>query len=570
MLRIKTVDFKPFLFFSLYAIILVFPSIGVFELFDWDEINFAESSREMMVSNNFFNVMINFEPFHEKPPLYFWFQVLSMKIFGIGSFAARFPNAVLSIISPIILFNVGSRLKNKTFGWIWSLIFLSGLLPNIYFRTGIIDPCFNLFIFLSIYFFFQSIWSAKFKNTFLSGLFSGLAILAKGPVGLLLVILSCSIYCLSTGRKIGLKQTFIFCLTVVIVSSPWFLVELFNKGPWFLVEFVQYQLELFLQPVAGHHQPIYYHFIVLLFGCIPFSFFALKNLFKDSKSNLLFEKMMRICFWTVLILFTIVSTKIVHYSSMAYIPLSFLGSLEIYKIAKGKRMSNVLQSLLFFSSSVIALILSLIIYFLIYRKDVIMNQSNNSQLITLLKLDLVWEGWEWAIPLIIALAGLLWIIKIKFQTLKYLAIYSVLIGLAFSLISFFIIPKVEFAVQGTLISFYKDISKEKKYITTLGFKSYAHYFYSKVDQLNKEDKLYQKKLDILKKYFSANSLNDLNRSQKNRFNGYVLKWLINGDIDRTVYFITKKSKPILLLKNAKNLELIKDYAGYQFYKRELK
>ena len=54
-------------------------------MFDWDEINFAESSREMLVSSNFSQVMINFEPFHEKPPLFFWLQVLSMKIFGIGS-----------------------------------------------------------------------------------------------------------------------------------------------------------------------------------------------------------------------------------------------------------------------------------------------------------------------------------------------------------------------------------------------------------------------------------------------------------------------------------------------------
>ena len=48
--------------------------------------------------------------------------------------------------------------------------------------------------------------------------------------------------------------------------------------------------------------------------------------------------MMRICFWTVLVLFTFVTTKIIHYSSMAYVPLSFLGSIEIYKIINGKSL----------------------------------------------------------------------------------------------------------------------------------------------------------------------------------------------------------------------------------------
>ena len=566
----KKVDYKPFLFFSIYTIILVFPSVGCFNLFDWDEINFAESSREMIVSNNFFQVMINFEPFHEKPPLYFWLQVISMKIFGVSSFSARLPNAVLCIIFPVILFNIGSRLKNKTFGWIWSLIFLGGLLPNLYFRTGIIDPYFNLFIFISIYFFFQSVSTSKVKNVFLSGLFSGLAILTKGPVGLLIVLLSCSIYSFSAREKISWKKIFIFIFTVIIVSSPWYMIELINKGPWFLIEFIKYQIELFSKPVAGHQQPVFYHFVVVLFGCVPFSLFALRNIFKDSKSDLRFEKMMRICFWTVLILFSIVSTKIVHYSSMAYVPLSFLGSIEIYKIIKGKRFSKRIKLFLFLLSSFISTILSLFIYLLIYQKDIIMIISDDIQLRTLLNLNLLWQGWEWAIPLIIVFASLLWFIKFKFNPLKYLAIYSILIGLSFSLISLFIIPKIEFAIQGTAVAFYEDISKEKKYLTTVGFKSYAPYFYSEVDHLNKVDKLYQKKSDILKKYFSSSSLNDLNRLQKNKFNGHVLSWLIHGDVDRTVYFVSKKSKPILLLQNAKNLELIKDQAGYQFYKRELK
>ena len=80
-------NLNPILFFFCYSCILIFSTIGDFNLFDWDEINFAESSREMLVTNNFSQVMINFEPFHEKPPLFFWLQVISFKIFGVTSFA---------------------------------------------------------------------------------------------------------------------------------------------------------------------------------------------------------------------------------------------------------------------------------------------------------------------------------------------------------------------------------------------------------------------------------------------------------------------------------------------------
>ena len=563
-------DIKPFLFFLFYSMVLVIPFIGSHNLFDWDEINFSESSREMLVSSNFFQVMVNFEPFHEKPPLYFWLQALSMNYFGVGSFAARLPNAVLSILVPFILFKIGSNLKNKTFGWIWSIIFLSGLLPNLYFRSGIIDPYFNLFIFLAIYYFYLSIYFKYTLNIFFSGLFSGLAILTKGPVGLLIVILSCSIFLLLNKKYLSLKQIIYFILPLIIVSSPWYLFELVHKGPWFMVEFVQYQLELFSHPVAGHKQPLYYHFLVVLIGCIPFSFLGLRNALKDSGSEIIFEKLMRILLWTVLILFTIVTTKIIHYSSMSYIPLSFLAAVETYKIFMGKSLKRVLKIPLVILSSCMGLFLAIILYLLTYKIDTIFSFITDSNVKDVLNVKLIWHGWEWMIPLILVAASIIWLIKINTNIIKYLASFSILIGLTFALLGHYIVPKIEMAIQGNAIKFYEDISDEKKYITTVGFKSYAHYFYSRIDELDSSDQLYNTKSEILNNYFSSSSLNDLNRNEKNKFNGYVLNWLINGKIDRTAYFVTKKSRPIKQLEKSKNLKLVKQTANYQFYKREIK
>ena len=70
---------------ALVAAILFIPFLGNVHLFDWDEINFAESAREMMASGNYFSVQINFTRFTEKPPLFFWMQVLSMKVLHIDS-----------------------------------------------------------------------------------------------------------------------------------------------------------------------------------------------------------------------------------------------------------------------------------------------------------------------------------------------------------------------------------------------------------------------------------------------------------------------------------------------------
>ena len=174
---------------SIFAL-FYFIGIGEIHLFDWDEINFAESSREMFLSRDFLHVQINYEPFWEKPPLFFWLQALSMSIFGVSEFAARFPNAMFGFIYLITLYSIGKKHFDRKFGLIWTLLFTASLLPHIYFKSGIIDPVFNYFIFLSVYFMLLVMGKApKYILWFaiLSGIFSGIALLTKGPVGFLIL-----------------------------------------------------------------------------------------------------------------------------------------------------------------------------------------------------------------------------------------------------------------------------------------------------------------------------------------------------------------------------------------------
>ena len=123
------------------------PFLGGVHLFDWDEINFAESAREMIATGDYLTVLFNFLPFHEKPPLFIWMQVLSMKLFGVNEFAARFPNAICGIVTLLVLFNIGRKLRNNLFGVLWVMAYAGSVLPFFYFKSGIIDPWFNLLSF---------------------------------------------------------------------------------------------------------------------------------------------------------------------------------------------------------------------------------------------------------------------------------------------------------------------------------------------------------------------------------------------------------------------------------------
>ena len=48
---------------AILGMALFFPFLGQVHLFDWDEINFAECAREMIVSKDYLRAQIDFAPF---------------------------------------------------------------------------------------------------------------------------------------------------------------------------------------------------------------------------------------------------------------------------------------------------------------------------------------------------------------------------------------------------------------------------------------------------------------------------------------------------------------------------
>ena len=557
--------------FLVYGLMFIFPTLGDFNLFDWDEINFAESSREMLVSGDFFHVQINFEPFHEKPPLFFWLQVLSMKVFGINAFAARFPNALLGVFTPIILFMMGTKIKNSSFGILWSLVYLLGLLPSLYFRTGIIDPYFNLFIFTSIYFGYLHFSNEEVKNKIhlvLSGLFAGLALITKGPVAVLIISIVFIFFLFIRKLKIDIMSILVFFITILGCSLIWYGYEIWQSGPWFLIEFIKYQIELFSMPVAGHQQPFYYHVLVLLFGCFPFSFFALRIIF-SFKTSPPFQALMRILFWVVLILFTIVSTKIVHYSSLAYFPLSYLATIEMQKLQFGKKLSMFFKTIFIAFAFLMSTVLTTGIYALIAQPEFMYESIKDPYIQEIMKTPLDWNGFEHLIPLLIFTGSILFIALSSKRFIQSIILYLVFLGMFFSFSSKLILPKIDFLLQGHLIQFYDSISLDKKYISTVGFKSYAHYFYAQTDQLTKTDHLKTKKIEILDTHFDVDSFHDLTKSQKNKYSSYVVNWMIDGNIDRPCYLVTKSNRKVNQLEQNKNLDIVYNKLGYKIFKRKI-
>jgi 4-amino-4-deoxy-L-arabinose transferase-like glycosyltransferase len=355
---------------SVICLLLFVPFIGNVSLFDWDEINFAEAAREMIVSGNWAQVQVNFSPFWEKPPLFFWLQAISMKIFGINEFAARLPNAFCGLLSINLIFYIGKKHFGLRLALLWVLFYLGSFTPFFYFKSGIIDPWFNFFIFTSLYLIFLGARSQyrNLKYWFFSGVLLGLAVITKGPVALIIVGMVCLVYLIMNGFRsyFNLTMLAIFVLGIIIIPALWFIPETLKNGPWFIKTFLSYQIDLFINPVASHGQPWFYHPIVLIIGCFPASVFALSKLgasrgYTAGQNDL--KRWLTILFWVVLVLFSIVTTKIVHYSSLCYYPITFLGALTVYdwvKKYKKPKLNIVQKSILIVISLIWLFILFLV------------------------------------------------------------------------------------------------------------------------------------------------------------------------------------------------------------------
>src|SRR3989442_986399 len=78
------------LFFCLgLFIFLIFWERPNTPLFDPDETRYAEIPREMMATGDFLTPRLNGSHYFEKPPLVYWLNSGSMKLFGQNPYAAR-------------------------------------------------------------------------------------------------------------------------------------------------------------------------------------------------------------------------------------------------------------------------------------------------------------------------------------------------------------------------------------------------------------------------------------------------------------------------------------------------
>ncbi|MCU0339384.1 MAG: glycosyltransferase family 39 protein [Spirosomaceae bacterium] len=572
---------------ALLAVLFFVPFLGKVHLFDWDEINFAESAREMLLTGNYLRVQIDFKPFWEKPPLFIWLQVLSMKVFGVNEFAARFPNAVVGVLTLLSFFYIGKRLHNAQFGFLWALAYLGSVTPHLYFKSGIIDPWFNFFMFWSVVNLtpcpFSLVRGGRYAareraqrggevanpeqranltpsplsltrrgeeavgrrgEVLLAGIFAGLAVWTKGPVGVGIPTLTlAAVWALNRFKPvISFKNLLIYAAAAGILTLGWMAAIILESGWATFLAFLEYLYRLGATSEADHGQPFYYHFVVVLIGCFPISVLGLRyvgsfrKFWNNQTTETSFTVFMFCLFWVVMIVFSIVKTKIVHYSSMAYFPLSYLAALWLYRWLKGEfQWPRWMTALLLLVGFVLALALTFVPLAGMYA-PVISPYIDDKFAVANLQAPVEWQGYEWlfgvgyfvvivAVVIIRSNRKILAIRLLFFSTAVLMFVYTAVV-----------VPNIEGYTQRTVIDFYEAKRGQDIYVWPVGFHSYAQYFY------------FRKPTGVRPEASDEN-------------------WLLNGPVDKPTFLITRIDRAEPYRTNP-NLEFFKEENGFVFFRRK--
>jgi 4-amino-4-deoxy-L-arabinose transferase-like glycosyltransferase len=475
------------------ALLLFVPGLGAVHLFDRDEMNFAETAREMCVSGDWSRPQIGFLPFNEEPPLFMWMQAACMTLFGVGESTARLPNALCGAFTLVLLYRIGSRHHDRTFGAMWVLAYVGSLLPHLYFHSGLIDPWFNLFIFLGLHAFLRSLRERSARLTALSGLLIGLAVLTKGPAALIIVSITAITYAISVRsvRFFRLSYLFLFVAILLITVGLWFGVDYLRHGPAFTKAFIDRQVALFTEEDVGHGGFFGYHFVVLLIGCFPASLFALQELLKPTvgtPEQRDIRRWMLILFWTVLLLFSVVNTKIVHYSSLCYFPLTYLAALQLQRIWKKRERFGWTRFALGVLGNVLALVLIALPFIGMHLSEIKPMLHLDAFTAANLDASVQCTGWEASAGVILFSALLT--AHFLHQRNQYRTSLLVSFGgvVAFVWASlFFFVNKVEAYSQRTVVDFCTSKASERCWLMTRNFKSYALPFYGRVTEAKPDE-----------------------------------------------------------------------------------
>ncbi|MBX3097368.1 MAG: glycosyltransferase family 39 protein [Fimbriimonadaceae bacterium] len=322
--------FEPaFLRTALVLAVLPFLGWWMYPLFDLDEGFYAAIVGEMQRRGDWLTPFYNGSAWFEKPILLYWAAGPLNSIWQ-SEFMLRAPSVAATLGTAWILYRWIGSTHGQAAGVITGLAYATSLVPVLMGRLMTPDALFTMCMVGAFASFVESM-QMRPKRRVISGGWLGLAVLAKGPVALILFGM---VVVVSYWRESTLRHRFkggwlLFTITCLSVIAIWYVpCYLANRDEFVQKFLIEQNLQRFLGGDSAHRTawyltPIYYPLIMLL-GMFPWSYYALRS-YRIVGLDATTRFAVRWCV-LVLVFFSISQSKLPHYILPALPPVAVLAA----------------------------------------------------------------------------------------------------------------------------------------------------------------------------------------------------------------------------------------------------
>ena len=165
------------------------------KVMDIDAAQYAAMSREMLVNHHYLTVLWKGLDYLDKPPLLFWLAALSFKLFGVSTIAYKVPSLLMTLLGFYATFRLGKLFYGKNVGLL-AAILLSSCQAFIYFTNDVrTDANLAAAVILALWQIMELLQTRKTIYFFGACMGIALAMLAKGPIGLMVPLCAIGSYC---------------------------------------------------------------------------------------------------------------------------------------------------------------------------------------------------------------------------------------------------------------------------------------------------------------------------------------------------------------------------------------
>jgi 4-amino-4-deoxy-L-arabinose transferase-like glycosyltransferase len=333
-----------------------FSHLGAIGFVGPDEPRYAWIARDMAETGDWVTPRLYGKPWFEKPPLYYWGAAICFKLFGLSEAAARLPSAISALLATLAMAWLVWRIYDAETAR-WLLLLLPTTVGMIGFsHAAATDMPFSAMLTIAMVCAAVVVGLVPDESSrhgaqrvappqdqtdvarrpwlalILFGFFLGLAVLAKGPAGIILCGGAVFFWALFTRRwrdalhLVHPAAIAAFCLTAL----PWYVLCARRNTDFFRIFIIEHNFKRYLTPEFQHIQPFWFYGPIIFLSIFPWSFLAVLGLVDLLRLNLPAKEPTSwfLLSWSAfpVFFFTISQSKLPGYILPALPPLVFLAT----------------------------------------------------------------------------------------------------------------------------------------------------------------------------------------------------------------------------------------------------